>query len=401
MTTFPAYKRPAFHKRAYDFACAYAERYSGESLRTIVRSKFASNQQAAVADTKVLSQNQLRAALTLIDRSDLSKSVHAVGLVADEVIRDLSQRIGVEAVIRRSSAVISPNDNYFNLGFDSAAVARDRKHANYLDDETMLRTHMSSSAPGIAREYAESGEIVEDALFAMPGRVFRRDVADRIHLAHPHQLDLWRFSNTQQFSVRTMENMVAQIMHSVALGRKWRLIPGSHPYTHHARQIDVWFNNAWLEIGECGLNNAKFFALNGLDASWSSMVIGIGLERAVMLRKNISDIRLVDSEDLEMLREMQTLNVTPSRLLHKNRFVNHLRVPVSASEDLETIGDAARIILGPHARYLESIRAKRVGHEHELEVTLSAFNRGLTGHEANELFQVLEAFLPHPELITA
>ena len=91
--------------------------------------------------------------------------------------------------------------------------------------------------------------------------------------------------------------MVAQIMHTVAPGRKWRMIPGSHPYTHHARQIDVWFNNAWLEIGECGLNNTKFFYLNGLDSSWSSMVIGIGLERAVMLRKNIPDIRVVDSFD--------------------------------------------------------------------------------------------------------
>ena len=76
-------------------------------------------------------------------------------------------------------------------------------------------------------------------------------------------------------------------------------------------------------------------------------------------------------------------------------------MPLRPNDDLETIGDAARIILGPHARYLESIRAKRMGDEQELEVTLSAFNAGLSGSEANELFQVLEAFLPQSDLVTA
>ena len=134
--------------------------YSGESLKTLVRSKFSSQQQAAVTDAKMISQNQLASALNLIDHSDLDKEVHAVGLVANEVIVNLASYVGVAAQVRRSSPLISLADNYFNLGFDEAAVARDCKHANYVSDSLMLRTHMSSAAPGLAREFRDSGEQV-------------------------------------------------------------------------------------------------------------------------------------------------------------------------------------------------------------------------------------------------
>jgi phenylalanyl-tRNA synthetase alpha chain len=403
MSTFPSYKRPALHRQAFDFAAAYLERYSGESLRTLAASKFSlAQKRAALIDTKVLSQEELDAALALPDRSDLSEGTHAVGLMAQRVIEDLQAYVGVQAKVQRTSPLISPRDNYLNLGFDPAAVARDRKHANYVSDELMLRTHMSSSAPAIARAYAATAAEVEDDLFALPGRVFRRDVADRTHLAHPHQLDLWRFSSKQTFTKHTVQAMVAQIVHSILPGAKWRLIPGSHPYTNGARQIDVWFEGQWLEVGECGLNNGKFYDISGLPRTWSSMVIGIGLERAVMLRKQVSDIRFVDSNDEDILREMRTLNPTPPEALRKNRFVQHLRVPLGISEDLETTGDAARVILGPHARYLESLRIKPVGGGmKELQVTLSSFNSELGSAEAADLFGMLRESLPHAERILA
>jgi len=60
----------------------------------------------------------------------------------------------------------------------------------------------------------------------------------------------------------------------------------------------VWFgavlrgDNEWIEIGECGLASPALLAASGLPAH-TGLAMGLGLDRLVMLRKGIDDIRLL------------------------------------------------------------------------------------------------------------
>ena len=78
----------------------------------------------------------------------------------------------------------------------------------------------------------------------------------------------------------------------VAPGAPYRTIPALHPYTLHGREINALLIGSWVEIGECGLAHPELLREAGLDPSeWSGLAMGIGLDRAVMLRKGLDDIR--------------------------------------------------------------------------------------------------------------
>ena len=73
----------------------------------------------------------------------------------------------------------------------------------------------------------------------------------------------------------------------------------------------------WLELAECGLIHPDVLRRSGLDPErWSGLALGMGLERALMLRKEIPDIRYLRSgeprisaqmADLEPWREVSSL----------------------------------------------------------------------------------------------
>ena len=70
-------------------------------------------------------------------------------------------------------------------------------------------------------------------------------------------------------------------------------MPRAHPYTDDGLQIDVENGDEWVEIGECGLAGAHVLRGAGLDGQWTGLAMGLGLDRLLMLRKGIADIRLL------------------------------------------------------------------------------------------------------------
>ena len=65
-------------------------------------------------------------------------------------------------------------------------------------------------------------------------------------------------------------------------------------------------DGAWVELLECGLAHPHVLAAGGLGGH-SGLAMGIGLDRAVMLRKGIGDIRLLRSDDPRVAGQMRDL----------------------------------------------------------------------------------------------
>jgi phenylalanyl-tRNA synthetase alpha chain len=67
-------------------------------------------------------------------------------------------------------------------------------------------------------------------------------------------------------------------------------------------------DGAWVELLECGLAAGHVLRAGGLDpAEWSGLALGVGLDRALMLRKGIADIRLLRSADPRVAAQMLDL----------------------------------------------------------------------------------------------
>jgi phenylalanyl-tRNA synthetase alpha chain len=139
---------------------------------------------------------------------------------------------------------------------------------------------------------------------------------------------------------------------AVLPGARWRTVPAVHPYTVGGLLLDVETDAGWVELAECGLAAPAVLTGGGLVAA-HGLALGMGLDRAVMLRKGLPDIRLLRSTDPRIAGQMHDLSpwrpVSMLPPVHRD-----LSIAVSAEMDEELLGDAVRVALGDAADDLES-----------------------------------------------
>jgi phenylalanyl-tRNA synthetase alpha chain len=245
----------------------------------------------------LLSPESLADALRIRDLTDPREGPHALQLLVDAAVNALADAWRCEVRISRSRPIVSIEDNYERLRYSADAVTRDARYTRYVSETCVLRSHTSAMIPPALRELAANP--VGDVILACPGLVYRRDSIDRIHSATPHQLDLWRvIQNGDRQDDTDLHAMVDLVLSATLPGRAWRWTPAEHPYTTGGRQIDVLHDGDWVEVGECGLAAETVLADASLDvARASGLALGIGLDRILMIRKELPDIRLLRSTD--------------------------------------------------------------------------------------------------------
>lgn len=297
--------------------------------------------------------------LEIRDLSDPAKGQHSMQALLSDVINSLETTWNLTAETIRVSPVVAVEDNYDRLGFDPNAITRDRKYSRYLGPTVMLRSHTSASIPWLLRNQVSAGEIY-NRFVALPGLVYRRDAIDRTHVGTPHQVDLWRMSSRTVLDDGDLESMVATVVEAVLPGATWRSVPNPHPYTRSGRQIDVHVDGEWLELAECGLVADHVFERTGLDPThWSGLALGMGLDRALMLRKGIDDIRLLRADDPRIAQQM--LDLEPWRPVSMNPPVRRdLSIVLDEHDDVDVLGDQVRRALGDRADDLESVDLRDV-----------------------------------------
>jgi phenylalanyl-tRNA synthetase alpha chain len=369
--------------------------------------------------TLTLSPDRVAAALALRDLSDPAHGRHAVGLLVDAAVDALAVHWRCALRVLRSSPAVAVEDNYDRLGWPPAAITRDRRYTRYLSDTVMLRSHTTAGLPPALRALAAEFAPPADVLLALPGLVYRRDAIDRLHVGEPHQLDLWRIVRDAPMSLADLQGMLGTLVEALLPGARWRTVPTEHPYTEHGHQVDVHTGESWVELAECGLAEPKVLAAAGLDPGrWSGLALGMGLDRAVMLRKGVPDIRLLRATDPRIAEQM--LDLTPWRPVSMLPPVRRdLSIVTAAGTDAELLGDRARAALGPDADVLESLtELARTPHERLpapararlgtepgqvnllLRVVLRPLGRTLTDAQANAVRDRVYAALhegPHHE----
>lgn len=347
-----------------------------------------------------LSPEQLQRDLTVRDLTEPSHGPHAIQLLVDAAAESLAPAWDLLVRWCRGPRVVPIDDNYDNLLIGPDAVSRDARYTRYVDDRRMLRSHSSAMVPPALRALA--ADPVDDVLLVCPGVVYRRDAIDWQHSGTPHQLDLWRITRTGPMTVADLEEMTVRLVEALTPGLAYRSEPRVHPYTLEGRQVDVATGERWVEVRECGLAHPDVLARAGL-AGWSGLALGMGLDRLLMLRKGIPDIRLLRNADPRVADQMRDLGpYAPVSSMPPIR--RDLSIAVDADDSAEDLGDRVRDALGADAEAVEEVAIlsetayeglppparARIGiatHQKNLlvRIVLRHLERSLTDTGANEL----------------
>ena len=350
-------------------------------------------------------------ASSLRDLTDPSAGPHAMQILVRDLREAIVRELGpLGAVLEhRGPRVVSIDDNYDALRFPAETVTRDRRYTRYVDERTVLRTHTSAMIPRLLRDLARTLAPGEDVLLLAPGVVYRRDCIDRLHTGEPHQIDVWRIARrARRLDRDDLLALVAAAASALVPGRAHTTSPALHPYTEDGLQIDV---EPGIEIGECGLAHPEVLRAAGLPPDASGLAMGLGLDRALMLRKGIPDVRLLRSEDRRIASQM--LDLSPYRPVSTlPSTARDLSLAVADDTDAEALGDRVRAALGARAASVEEVRilsetpgdalpeaararlGMKPGQKNVLvRVVLSDLERTLTHDEANVLRDTVYAAL--------
>jgi len=193
--------------------------------------------------------------------------------------------------------------NFDALNFKPDHPARQMQDTFFLegDDHLVLRTHTS---PVQARALLERGVPL---YVACPGRVFRTDELDATHSPVFHQVEGIAIDEglTMAHLKGTLDHFARAMFGAEA---RTRLRPAYFPFTEPSAEMDLWFPQkkggpGWIEWGGCGMVNPNVLRSVGVDPErYSGFAFGMGIDRAVMLRHGLEDLRDLFEGDMRLSR---------------------------------------------------------------------------------------------------
>ncbi len=158
---------------------------------------------------------------------------------------------------------------------------------------TLLRTHTTVNTIRYLSEHPDR----PCKVFSV-GKVFRREATDNKHLPEFHQIE--GIVMEEGASFRMLIGVIKEFYSRMGFPEV-RFRPSYFPYTEPSLEVEVKFNDKWMELGGAGIFRPEVTAPFGLK--WPVLAWGLGLERLVMKRYGIQDMRQLYMGDLEWMRK--------------------------------------------------------------------------------------------------
>lgn len=195
--------------------------------------------------------------------------------------------------------------NFDSLNFDEDHPARalqDTFFVEPVDRRLLLRTHTSP---------VQMRSLLSRPLplyVVAPGKTFRTDELDATHMP--------AFSQIEGIAIDkniTMAHLKGVLLHfaKAMFGEeaKVRLRANYFPFTEPSAEFDLWHPNfkegpRWIEWGGCGMVHPNVLRSAGVDPEiYQGFAFGMGIERTLMFRADISDMREMVEGDIRFSKQ--------------------------------------------------------------------------------------------------
>jgi phenylalanyl-tRNA synthetase alpha chain len=194
--------------------------------------------------------------------------------------------------------------NFEALNIPDWHPARDPLDNFYIagNDEWMLRSQTSTVQIRTMEQQDPPVRVVA------PGRVYRPDTVDATHSFMFHQLEgLYVDQGVTMADLRTSLDQFCKAYFGPEVQTRFR--PSFFPFTEPSAEVDVLFHyddgsTQWIELGGCGMVDPNVLTAVEYDPEeYTGFAFGLGIERMVMRKHNIPDIRLLFENDVRFLRQ--------------------------------------------------------------------------------------------------
>ncbi len=196
--------------------------------------------------------------------------------------------------------------NFEALNMPKDHPARDTQDTFYITDNILLRTPVQVR---VMEKQKPPIRIIS------PGRVYRSDAVDATHSPVFHQIEGLVVDRGVTFSnlKSTLETMIRRMYGEDTVVR---FRPHHFPFTEPSAEVDVQCfachgkgcrlckGEGWIELLGCGMVHPKVLSNCGIDPEvYSGFAFGMGLERLVMRKYKIDDMRLFHENDVRFLSQ--------------------------------------------------------------------------------------------------
>ncbi len=242
-----------------------------------------------------------------LDQRDLG-SLHPITLIQQELETFFTQ---LGFLVLDGPELDSEYYNFESLNIPADHPARDMQDTFYIKDRPgmLMRTQTSAVQVRAMREYGSPLAAI------VPGRCFRNEATDARHEHTFYQLEGFVVGEQITFvHLKGILEAVAQWLYGPTT--KLRLLPKYYPFVEPGVRGEVTCmlcagegckvckNSGFLEIFGAGLIHPNVLCEGGLDPkNVSGLAFGLGLTRLAMLKYAIPDVRLLQSGDLDFLKQ--------------------------------------------------------------------------------------------------
>lgn len=216
--------------------------------------------------------------------------------------------------------------NFTALNIPPGHPAREETDTFYLQGGALLRTHTSPVQVRTMERLAPPIRII------CPGRVYRNEAVDATHQVEFHQVE--GLYVDRDVTLADLKGTLDHFLKSF-FGPKTeiRFCPSYYPFVEPGASVDIRcffcggkgcnvcgpLSGGWLEVLGAGMVHPNVFRAlgsrggpaggNGSRAAdydpetWTGYAFGVGVERLVMLRHGVPDIRMFLENDLRFVRQ--------------------------------------------------------------------------------------------------
>ncbi|KHN86770.1 Phenylalanine--tRNA ligase, mitochondrial [Toxocara canis] len=270
--------------------------------------------------------------------------------------------------------------------------------------------------------------------FVVVGDVYRRDEINRTHYPSFHQIEGVQLYTAQQLfghrpgqEVAMFENgernVQKQETHTIdaanvisfklkgileGLARyvfgdniRMRWVDAYFPFTHPSYELEIFYENNWMEVLGCGVIEQKLLELAGVSgkAGWA---FGLGLERLAMVHYGIPDIRLFWSRDSGFLSQFadrspsdsfkyRPVSVHPQLYFDLSFWLPEDAVPEEITANTYDLIRSVSGSLIEQVNLTDSFRNKKTGRlSQTYRLVYRSSERALTKNEVNVIHKEIE-----------
>jgi len=248
----------------------------------------------------------------MYDMPDLSRTPgNPVNLIVEKI---LNLDFYKDFDIAQTPEIVWLYETFDLFGFAPNHPARSRSDTYFVTDDKILRTHTT-----VLRYYYLTRPEIQEKLkkewivkALSRGKTYRRDEIDSKHYPVFHQIDgLYLVEKSKEkIGKEELAEVLKQLILSIyGENIEYRITDDTFPYTEPSLQAEVQYNGDWFELLWSWV--VKWSVLKSLwidPEKYNGRAFGPWIERLVMPKMNIPDIRILWSQDERITSQRWDLN---------------------------------------------------------------------------------------------